>query len=121
MKVTFYSPGTFVAEMSDVETYETDPNKIALLANDIKERYGATPYAFRFKGVCYYLGGKVLTLDDIPDTPENHILRANMIINGWDRVIENTNSYRWVMPLDPDDVVLDFKPAKNRVPVNVIE
>lgn len=88
----------------------------------IKQRYGATPYGFRFSTMesdgwepktvkrsnMYYLGGTIKTLNDIPDIPENRILRDNMTINGYTKIIENTNSWKVTMPLYDDDVVLDF-------------
>jgi hypothetical protein len=118
--VTFLSPGTFVSETT---THEVDSWNVAAavaMSKDIKERHGATPYGFYFEtktsdgwepktvrtSGTYYLGGMILTLEDIPDTPENRILRSNMKYNHIDMVIENTNSWKITLPFYPDKDVL---------------
>jgi len=124
--VTFYSPGTFVAESTTKEIDSWDTDKAVEMARGIKERYGATPYGFRFttrtreendfdskqtaQSNMYYLGGKILTLQEIIDRadPNDKTLISNMQSNGYARVIENNNSWRWTQPLESDDVVLDF-------------
>ncbi|MGI9502953.1 MAG: hypothetical protein ACR2RE_07865, partial [Geminicoccaceae bacterium] len=85
----------------------------------------AKPYGFRF--TCrgrdaedldsrviktsnfYWLGGKIETMEELEERndPSERILRSNMKTNGWDKVIVNTNSYRWTQPLGQDDVILD--------------
>ena len=56
----------------------------------------------------YFLGGKILTLQDVIDRndPEDRILISNMRGNKWDRVIVNDNSWRITQPLEEGDVVL---------------
>lgn len=130
--VRFYSPGTFVAEMSEkpIESWDTDA--AMKMADEITERYSATPYGFRFitrgrddddldsKEIAssnfYYLGGKVETLAEVEarNDPKEEILRSNMRCNGYDRIIVNDNSWRWTQPLDAQDVVLDYVPPKMR-------
>ncbi len=129
--VTFYSPGTFVAEQTTkpIDTWDVEGAKC--IADDIVERYGATPYAFQFstrerrdteldshtvsQSPWYYLGGKVLTLEEVrAQSPDEKILISNMESNGWKRVIKNTNSWSWVQPLEDDDVVLDYTPPKRK-------
>jgi hypothetical protein len=77
--VRFYSPGTFVAEVTEKPIDSWDVEKAKQLARDIKERYDAKPYGFRFVtysraadeldsheaalSPLYYLGGKVETLE----------------------------------------------------------
>jgi hypothetical protein len=96
------------------------------MANEVKERYNATPYGFQFttrsRGLedldskvtatspMYYLGGKVETLADVKAraTDKDRILIDNMEGNKWDRIITNDNSWRWTQPLRPTDVVLDW-------------
>jgi hypothetical protein len=58
----------------------------------------------------YYLGGTVETLEEVKAraTDKERILISNMEINKWDRVITNTNSWKWTQPLEPDDIVLDW-------------
>ena len=124
--VTFYSPGTFVSETTSrpIDTWDVDT--AVQMAREIKERYGAVPYGFRFttrsrgdddldskvadKSPFYYLGGKVETLAEVEarNAPDEAILRSNMRSNGYDRIIVNTNSWRFTGPLEPDDVVLDI-------------
>jgi hypothetical protein len=112
--VTFYSPGTFVSETTIIQIDSWDVNKAIELSKTIKERHGAIPYGFSFKTVksdgfekipvnksgMYYLGGKILSYDDIEDIPENKILRSNMRNNNYKYVIENTNSWKVVLPFD---------------------
>ena len=126
--VTFFSPGTFVAEDTTRSIDSWDVNKAKEMAKSIKERYGATPYGFQFstrerkddeldskviqRSGMYYLGGKVLTVSQLEkmNDPKNKILISNMKCNGWKRVIQNNNSWRWTQPLEKGDKVLDFKP-----------
>ena len=114
--VTFYSPGSFVAETTVKEIDAWSVDLAVRMAKDIKERHGATPYGFRFKtkesdgwspktvkeSGMYYLGGKLMKLIDIPDTKENSILRDNMIFNNYEWVIENTNSWKVTLPFYKD-------------------
>lgn len=112
MKVTFYSPGTFVPEDTNVYTDLTDPNEIKHLARSITERHGAKPFGFVLEntpGVFYWLGGTIKTIDDVPDTPENKTLRWNMIHNHMDRIIENNNSWRYTAEFRENDVLLEWE------------
>lgn len=124
--VTFYSPGTFMAEMSTKPIEAWDIEAAKDMARNIKERYGAVPYGFRFStrgraeneldsreiksSPMYYLGGKVETLAEVEarNDPKEHILRTNMRCNRHDRIIVNDNSWRWTQPLNADDVVLEW-------------
>ena len=123
--VTFYSPGTFVAEQSDQPIASWDVEAAKKMATKIKERYGAVPYGFRFTtrargdndldskvvktSGLYWLGGKVETLAQVNKraTKEEAILVSNMEIHKYEKIVTNTNSYRWTMPLEKGDVVLD--------------
>jgi hypothetical protein len=125
--VTFYSPGTFVAETTEKPIDSWDVKKAMSMARAIKERYDAMPYGFRFStrsrgdeeldskiaatSPLYWLGGKVETLAQVKAraTKKDEILVSNMEINHYDRIITNTNSWSWTQPLMPGDVVLDFK------------
>jgi ATP sulfurylase len=125
--VTFYSPGTFMAEESTQEIDSWDVDKAVKLAKKVKERYGARPYGFQFstrergpddfnsketkRSGTYYLGGKVWTLAQLEKKadPKEEILRSNMRGNGWDKVVVNDNSWRWTQPLQKNDTVLDVK------------
>ena len=126
--VTFYSPGTFVAEQTELPISKWDTDVAIGMARTIKERHGATPYGFRFttrsrknnkldsretkRSPMYYLGGKVETLDEVKAraTERDRILIANMEGNRYDRIITNDNSWRWTQPLEKEDVVLEFQP-----------
>lgn len=125
--VTFYSPGSFVSETSRMEIESWDVKKAVEMSKTIKERYGATPYGFKFStnsregdeldsketasSNFYYLGGKIITLDEIvaQNDPSNSILISNMKCNNWDRVVENTNSWKTTQPLRDGDVILESK------------
>jgi hypothetical protein len=124
--VTFYSPGTFVAETSTkpIELWSVEIAKE--MARGIKERHGAVPYGFRFStrgrgdadldseeiagSPFYYLGGKVETLKQVKAraTEKDRVLISNMEGNGYKKIITNDNSWRWTQPLKPTDVVLDW-------------
>ncbi len=123
--VTFYSPGTFVAEQTEQPIKHWCPKTAVKMASNIKERYNATPYGFRFTArsrgdadldskvtatsPMYYLGGKVETLEEIEarNDPKESILRSNMRGNGWERIWTSTTGWKWSQPLQPKDVVLD--------------
>ena len=126
--VNFYSPGTFVSEVTEKEIDSWDVEQAQVMARGIKVRHGATPYGFCFttrklgdndldskiteRSNMYYLGGTVRHLDFIilENNPDERILISNMKINGWDRVVENNNSWKITQPLEDGDVVLDWKP-----------
>jgi hypothetical protein len=128
--VTFFSPGTFVAETTMKPIASWDVDAAVAMAREITERYNATPYAFRFttrgrddseldsKQIAasnlYYLGGQVFTRAEIEarNDPKEATLRANMRINDIERVIINDNSWRFTGPLNADDVILDFTPLE---------
>lgn len=125
--VTFYSPGTFVAETSEKPIDSWDVPTAVAMAREIKERYSAVPYAFRFttrsrgpddldskqsaSSGYYYLGGRVRTVAEVEadNDPAERILLQNMKCNGWDRIVTNDNSWRWTQPLGKDDAVLDVQ------------
>jgi hypothetical protein len=127
--VTFYSPGTFVAETSERPIESWDVNLAMDMARSVKERHGAVPYGFRFstrtrgdddldssvsrRSPMYFLGGKVETLKQVKAraTEKDSILVSNMEGNGFKRIITNDNSWRWTQPLNDDDIVLDFEMA----------
>lgn len=122
--VTFFSPGTFFAETNEVEVDSWDVQAAVAKAKTINQRYNAKPYGFQFKTVelvnngwdkkvtktsnMYFLGGQVLTLEQIKakNDPKDEILISNMENNGYDRVIENSNSYKITLPIRKGDIVL---------------
>ena len=131
--VTFLSPGTLVHEKSTMEIEGWDVKSAVEMSHNIKERHGATPFAFQFstraredheldskvtaRSGRYYLGGEILTLADIRNRndPADEILIRNMEGNGWDRVVVNSNSWKITQPLDADDVVLSDLPRPEGV------
>ena len=124
--VTFFSPGTFVAERSTKPIEQWNIIVAKKMAHTIRERYGATPYGFQFttrsrtgedldskvtaSSAFYYLGGTIETLDQVKAraTEEDRILISNMEGNGWARVITNDNSWPWTQPLRDTDAVLEW-------------
>jgi hypothetical protein len=128
--VTFYSPGTFVAEETTKPVDEWNVDAALAMARTITERYGAVPFGFRFitrsrgdddldakitaRSPMHYLGGKIETLAEVEAraTDKDRVLVANMKGNGWDRIITNTNSWTWTQPLGADDVVLPWEATK---------
>jgi hypothetical protein len=124
--VTFYSPGTFVAESTTKPIQAWDVETAKMMARDIKERYTAVPYGFQFstrqrgfddldsretaRSPMYWLGGVVETLAEVKAraTEKDRVLVSNMEANGYDRIVTNANSWRWTQPLQDGDVVLDW-------------
>ena len=122
--VTFYRPGTFVAETSEKPIDSWDVEAAKKMAEGITERYNATPYAFRFStrsrgeddldshvtktSPMYYLNCKVVTLAEIKKRkdPKDTILISNMECNKWDKVVQSVKGWAWSQPLEKGDVVL---------------
>jgi len=131
--VTFFSPGTFVAEDTTRSISKWDAREAMRMANDISERHGAKPYGFRFEtrkeaqpvkdddgeamevkpktvkaSGMYYIKGKVETLTEIEARDgESSILASNMRGNGWSKVVTTTNGYRWTQPFKKGDSLVD--------------
>jgi hypothetical protein len=126
--VTFYSPGTLVAETSTKPIDSWDVERAIEMSKSIKERYGALPYGFQFstktrkndeldskvteRSNFYWLGGTVKTLADVKaeNDSTNKILISNMEINGYNEIITNNNSWQWTQPFTENDILLDIKP-----------
>lgn len=124
--VTFFSPGTFLAEEDTKPIDSWDVDKAVEMSKSITQRYYAKPYGFRFStrgreegdldskviatSHMYYLGGEVLTLREIEKRkdPKDSILISNMKANGYNKVVVNTNSYKWTQPLQKGDIVLKY-------------
>lgn len=121
--VTFYSPGNFVAETTTKPIGKWHKDIAIKISKAIKERHGALPYGFCFtcrendgtaldskeiaRSRMYYLGGDVLTLQEVKEKmPNERTLISNMECNGWDKVVINRNSYKWTQPLKGKDEVL---------------
>jgi hypothetical protein len=121
--VTFYSPGTFVAEQTTKCIASWDVQKALKLLPEIEERYGAKPYGFQFstkkrglrdmepheieRSPFYYVNCKVQTLADVEaEGPKCAILAQNMRSNKWDRIVTTTQGWAWSQPLNENDVVL---------------
>lgn len=122
--VTFYSPGTVSAVSTTKPIKSWDVDTAVTMSKTIKERYGALPYGFQFstrergrkdldshetkRSPMYYLDGKVLTLEQVKarNDPTDSILISNMECNCFNKVIINTNSWKWTQPFEPGDIVL---------------
>lgn len=127
--VIFFSPGTFFAEQSRKSIDSWDIEKALKMVKGITERYNATPYGFCFttrtrgendldsretkRSKMYFLGGTVLTLEDIKarNDPNDQILVSNMEGNGYKRVVQNCNSWKWTRPFHDGDIVLPYSLA----------
>lgn len=123
--VTFYMPGTFVAERS---TEPIDSWNVKLAAEMARELTVLIPYAFQFttrsreddeldsrvsaRSGTYYLGGVLLSLEQVKarNDEKDRILISNMENNDWGRVIQNDNSWRVTQQFGPNDVVLEWSP-----------
>ena len=120
--VTFYSPGTFIAEMTEEPIDSWDVKLAEKRAKKITERYNAKPYGFSFStrsrnadeldskvtatSHMYYLSGKIETLAEIKAREPAGILFSNMQCNNWNRIITCKTPYPWTQPLEDGDVVL---------------
>lgn len=122
--VTFYSPGTFVAEVTTKPIDAWDTAVALAMAKDITERHDATPYAFQFttrtredadldshvshRSVMHYFGVKVETFAEVHarNLSNESILCDNMRINGWQRIATTTQGWKCSIPLMDDDVAL---------------
>ena len=129
-RIEFRCPGTFVDEhVTRIVKKENLTIKHAVaIYDDMVARHNAKPYGFHLvtevhgeferdgkvftspaeisRSGLHFINGKVLTLDDIPDTKENDILRSNMRGNDIPAVVETRNSYRHNGELGRRDVVL---------------
>lgn len=130
--VTFFSPGTFVHETSELPIDSWDVDAAVKLASTIRERHGATPFAFQFstrgrsekeldskvvkESPRYFLGGDVFTVEQLEKLadPSNNILIQNMKGNGWKQCVINRNSWKIAQPLNEGDVVLPYKAPKRK-------
>lgn len=128
--VTFFSPGTFVSESTTTPIASRDPVLAAKMASDIRARYDAKPFAFRFEtrlvhdpvpdgdggtlrvesktvdtSALYFLGGELLFAHEVQESES--ILRSNMRCNRWPICIVNKNSYRVTQPFNPEDCIVN--------------
>lgn len=132
--VTFYSPGTFVAESSTLEIDSWDTAKAVAMSETIVARYNARPYCFVFstdivvddvpdgeggtlkvepkevdRSGFYFLGGRLETYDDVVarNDEKESILRSNMRNNEHWIVCINDNSYRSTVPFEEDSCIVN--------------
>jgi len=121
--VTFFSPGTFVAESTTKCVANWDVKKAVAMMDEIEERYRAKPYGFQFytmkrglldmnpheieRSGMYYVNCIVQTLEEVEaEHGKNAILAQNMRTNGWDSIVTTTKGWGWSQPLRDGDVVL---------------
>lgn len=122
--VTFFCPGTFVAEQDTQEIDSWDVPEAQSRAKSVKQRYNATPYGFQFstrsrgssdldsevteRSPMYYINCKVETLEEIKERGDrkDRTLILNMESNDWDRVATTIEGWKWTQPLKQGDVVL---------------
>lgn len=122
--VTFYSPGTMVAESTVKEISSWDIGMAVAMSKDIEERHGARPYGFFFttkkrgfrdftprevaRSGMYYVNCKVETLEELEargDKKES-ILLQNMKTNGWDKMVSTKSGWAWSHPFHEGDTLL---------------
>ena len=122
----FYSPGTFMSEQSSFRLFEQDIVEAVRKYELINERYDAKPYGFMFEdgngkstSGMYYLTGRIVKYDDIPDDKEHNILRCNMRCNNWPICIENTNSYRFTAPFKEGDCIVNLVLVKQLLIITI--
>lgn len=124
--VTFYSPGTFMAEDTCREIKSWDVDEAVKMADSIQERYGAIPYGFRFHTMArtneefhpkktkesgfYFIGCTVQTLEEVKarNDPNERTLVINMECNGWHRIATTARGWRWSQPIHDGDTVIPY-------------
>lgn len=133
-RVTFFSPGTIVAESTTKDIGEWNPVEAVKMAASVEERHGAIPYGFHFETLLtadpvddgeggkleiqpkvvetsgmYYINGKVESLEEVEarNSPDERILRSNMRCNDYTHIVKTTNGYSWTQPLNPGDKVVN--------------
>lgn len=131
-KVEFYSPGTFVSEVSVRQIGEWNTRVAVQLAGEITERHGARPFGFRFitetvvSGIAdgsggempetskrinrsgtHFINGKILTLANVEAREPGSTLASNMRSNQIAAVVETSNSYRHVSEFREGDCIVD--------------
>lgn len=124
--VIFCSPGTLVSETNQIDVDSWDIQQAVNMSYDINQRHGAKPYGFYFItrerkeneldskiaeiSPMYYLGGEIRTYEQVctDNKPEEETLRFNMRVNNYNRIIVNTNSWKFTAPLKDEDVVLSY-------------
>lgn len=133
--VDFYSPGTFVSEVTRKPIASWMSADACAMAKGISERYGAKPYAFRFvtmresdpiddghggkmavepkeltRSGMHFITGRLRTIADVERDadPNERILLSNMKGNGYPIVVENCNSYKSIHPFTADDFIVDW-------------
>jgi hypothetical protein len=122
--IEFYSPGTIISETNLIEINSWDVNKAVELSKNIVQRHNSKPYGFKFitksrneydldskiikQSNFYYLGGKIKTLTELKaeNNQKDKILINNMECNGWNKIIENNNSWKITLPLNETDIIL---------------
>jgi hypothetical protein len=127
--VTFYSPGTFVAEVTTKPIHAWDNDEAIKMMAEIAERYNARPYGFRFTtrgrgpddldskviatGPMTYVGGKIENREEIEarNDPKEEILRSNISANNVERVFVTTHGWKWTQAICPGDLYLPTQEA----------
>lgn len=121
--VTFYSPGTFQAEMTTMPISSWDEEEAIEMAKSIVERHDARPYGFRFttrgreddeldsrelaRSGMYYINGVVRTLEEVEaDEKSSGIILDNMRYNKWDKIVETYSPYKWTSPFNNGDKIV---------------
>ena len=110
----FLSPGTLFSETTSIKIKTVNLRSLCKRALNVKERYGAKPYGFiiqngngKYLTGNYFINGRVIRYDDIPENADNRILRSNMRYNRHPLAIETRNSYRHTAIFEERDVNLD--------------
>lgn len=107
--VTFLFPGTFVDEQQTIAVESLDFPALVKRGAELIERYEAKPYAFQIGESKYYIGGIVLTRENIAARrrDDEKVMLGNMMNDGWEVVCQTANSYGHTGIFGPADVCLD--------------
>jgi len=128
----FFSPGTFVSEVSERPLESWSVAEAFRAAQTITERHGARPFGFDIvtrlvtvatdsvpstalkelkRSKRHYIDGRVMTLADVErEEPNERILIDNMRINRIARVVTGpvkSRGWCWTHPFNDGDVLLD--------------
>ena len=107
----FYSPGTFVKEVSTIKVPDINPLREKQKCSDITERHDSHPYGFQYfyengraKTGIYYLNARVVDQETVKkEYGENSILYRNMIYNNISHVAITTTPWKHHGQYDPSN------------------
>ena len=107
--VSFYSPGSFMDEETELPIESWDVEAASEMAHTIKERHNATPHMFIFNTRAR--GEDDLDSKVVKVSAKYHLGGTLSELNG-EKVVDNCNSWKHTARFSEGDVILDWKPRE---------